>query len=45
LKFLSSSDASDKQVLHKLLEEGLQEIKTIAVEYKKQLKVDKAQES
>ncbi|OXU20997.1 hypothetical protein TSAR_015500 [Trichomalopsis sarcophagae] len=44
LQYLTSSDPAIKEELHKQLEDGLQEIKKIANEYKKQLKVDKAQD-
>lgn len=45
LKFLSCTDAAAKEDLGKRLEEGMQKIKTIANEYKKQVKADKIQES
>lgn len=45
LKYLSSTDITVKEDLQKQLENGLQEVKTIACEYKKQVKGDKVQDS
>lgn len=45
LKYLSSSEIKVKEDLKNQLENGLQQIKTIANEYKKQIRVDKVQDS
>ncbi|XP_058808756.1 E3 UFM1-protein ligase 1 homolog isoform X2 [Phymastichus coffea] len=45
LQFLSTSDPVEREKFQKLLEDGLQQIKSIAKDYKKQVKQDKVHES